>query len=102
MGVYRAPRHVIEGLGVELVEMPRHRENAMCCGTNGWTHCAIANKATQVDRLREARATGAEVLVTACVKCQIHFRCAMQDQQLGAEIAIEIKDLAVLVAEALR
>ncbi|MGD9099530.1 MAG: (Fe-S)-binding protein [Anaerolineae bacterium] len=101
MGVYDAPRQVIQGLGLELVEMQRHRRNALCCGTNGWTHCAIANKAIQVDRLREARATGADVLVTACIKCQIHLKCAMQDQQLGDEIAIEIKDLATLVAEAL-
>jgi Fe-S oxidoreductase len=101
MGVYDAPRQVIQNLGLELVEMQRHRRNALCCGTNGWTHCAIANKAIQVDRLREARATGADVLVTACIKCQIHLKCAMQDQQLGDEIAIEIKDLATLVAEAL-
>jgi heterodisulfide reductase subunit D len=101
MGVYDAPRQVIEGLGLELVEMPRHRENALCCGTNGWTHCGAANRHIQTDRLREAQATGAEVLVTACIKCQIHLKCAMQDQLLGEEIAIEIKDLATLVAEAL-
>jgi Fe-S oxidoreductase len=101
MGVYDAPRQVIEGLGLELVEMPRHRENALCCGTNGWTHCGAANRHIQADRLREAQATGVEVLVTACLKCQIHFNCALQDSQLGDEIAIEIKDLATLVAEAL-
>ncbi len=101
LGVYDAPRQVIESMGLELVEMQRHGQNALCCGTNGWTHCAIANKAIQVDRLREARATGAAVLVTPCIKCQIHFKCAMQDQQLGEEIFIEIKDFAMLVAEAL-
>jgi heterodisulfide reductase subunit D len=99
--VYDAPRQAIGQMGLELVEMPRNRANALCCGTNGWTHCAVANKAIQVDRLREARATGAKLLVTACIKCQIHLRCAMQDQLLSDEIAIEIKDLATLVAEAL-
>jgi heterodisulfide reductase subunit D len=101
LGVYDAPRQVIRDLGMELVEMPRHRENALCCGTNGWTHCGAANRQIQGDRLREAQATGAEVLVTACVKCQIHFRCALQDRELGQEITIEIKDLAALVAESL-
>jgi heterodisulfide reductase subunit D len=101
MGVYDAPRQAIRRLGLTLIEMPRNRANALCCGTNGWTHCAVANKAIQVDRLREARATGAELLVTACVKCQIHLRCAMQDQLLAEQISIEIKDLATLVAEAL-
>jgi Fe-S oxidoreductase len=101
LGVYDAPRQIIERLGLDLVEMPRHGPNALCCGTNGWTHCAIANKAIQVDRLREARSTEADLLVTACIKCQIHLKCAMQDQLLGDEITIEIKDLATLVAEAL-
>jgi heterodisulfide reductase subunit D len=101
MGIYDAPRQVITSLGLELVEMQRARGNALCCGTNGWTHCTVANKAIQVDRLREARATGASLLVTACIKCQIHFKCAMQDQGLGDEIAIETKDLATLVAEML-
>jgi Fe-S oxidoreductase len=78
MGVYDAPRQAIGQMGLELVEMPRNRANALCCGTNGWTHCAVANKAIQV-----------------------HLRCAMQDQLLSDEIAIEIKDLATLVAEAL-
>jgi heterodisulfide reductase subunit D len=101
LGVYDAPRQVIEKLGLTLVEMPRNRANALCCGTNGWTHCTVASKAIQVDRLREARATGADLLVTACIKCQIHFRCAMEDYHLGDEIGIEIKDLATLVAEEL-
>jgi Fe-S oxidoreductase len=101
LGIYDAPRQALGRLGLELVEMQRVRANALCCGTNGWTHCAAANKAIQVDRLREARATGAGLLVTACIKCQIHFKCAMQDQRLEEEIGMEIKDLAVLAAEAL-
>ncbi len=99
LGVYDAPRQVIEGLGYELVEMPRHAENALCCGTNGWTHCGAANRQIQGDRLGEAQATGADLLVTACIKCQIHFKCALQDRQLGTDV--EIKDLAALVAEGL-
>jgi len=69
--------------------------------TNGWTHCDAANKAIQVQRLREARATGAEAMVTACLKCQIHFRCALMDAQLKGKIEIEMVDLATLVAEQL-
>jgi heterodisulfide reductase subunit D len=41
------------------------------------------------------------VLVTACPKCQIHFRCAMQDPNLGGEIEIEMRDVGELVADAL-
>ena len=50
---------------------------------------------------REAKATGAELLVTACPKCQIHFRCAMDDARMGEEIEMEVRDLVTLVAEGL-
>ena len=101
MGVYEEPRTVLKALGVELVEMERHGKAALCCGTSCWTDCGAVSKAIQVDRLQEARATGAEVLVTACPKCQIHFRCAQDDPHLGQELDIAITDLTVLVAQAL-
>jgi heterodisulfide reductase subunit D len=102
LGIYDAPRQVIEALGLELVEMEHSGKNALCCGTSCWTNCGAINKQIQVDRLREARATGAELLVTACAKCQIHFKCAMDDATVGEEIGIEIRDLVTLVDEALQ
>jgi heterodisulfide reductase subunit D len=101
LGVYDAPRQVLAGLGLDLVEMERSRHAALCCGTSCWTSCGQVSKNIQVERLREARATGAELLVTACVKCQIHFKCAQDDPLLGDELGIEICDLATLVAERL-
>ncbi len=97
--VYDAPRQVMEALGLELVEMERNRGRAVCCGTSAWTQCGATAKAIQVDRLREAAATGADMLVTACVKCQIHFKCAQDDDRLGEELRLEIRDLTTLVAE---
>lgn len=102
LGVYDAPRQVIAELGLDLIEMPRHKENALCCGTNGWSHCGAANKQIQADRMREAQATGADILVTACLKCQIHFECALQDRDLSSEMHIQIQDLATLIADVLQ
>jgi heterodisulfide reductase subunit D len=101
LGIYDAPRQVIEALGLELVEMEHSGKNALCCGTSCWTNCGAINKQIQVDRLREARATGAELLVTACAKCQIHFKCALDDARLGEEIGMEICDLVTLVDAAI-
>ncbi|HSJ53879.1 MAG TPA: (Fe-S)-binding protein [Anaerolineae bacterium] len=101
LGVYDAPRTVIAGLGLDLVEMDRTRKASLCCGTSCWTACGQVSKNIQVERLQQAQATGAELLVTACVKCQIHFKCAQQDPALAGEIGIEVRDLATLVAEAL-
>ena len=51
--------------------------------------------------LTEAKETGAQILVTACPKCQVHLTCAMKDEHLGGSLDIEIRDLAALVADAL-
>ena len=74
---------------------------AACCAGGTWSNCDRFAKQIQVDRLREVRSTGAEVLVTACPKCQIHFKCAMKDPNVGEEIAIEMRDVAELVVAAL-
>jgi Fe-S oxidoreductase len=81
--------------------MRRRGPGAICCAGGTWTHCDRYAKQIQVERLREARATGAEVLVTACPKCRIHLRCAMRDPNLKADIDIELRDLAEVVADAL-
>jgi Fe-S oxidoreductase len=88
-------------LGMELREMARTRNASLCCGTSCWRACGQVSKSIQVDRLKEAKATGAEVLVTTCLKCQIHFRCAQEDPILGEQIEIQIRDLTTLVAEML-
>ena len=101
LGIYDAPRKALERMGYQIKEMPHTRANAVCCGTNGWTHCSAANKAIQMQRLREAKATGSDILVTACLKCQIHFKCALLDEKLKQELNMEIRDLTELVAEGL-
>jgi Fe-S oxidoreductase len=102
LGIYEPPRRVLAAVpGVEVVEMIRTGRTARCCAGGSWTHCDRFAKEIQVDRLREARSTGADVLVTACPKCRIHFRCAMRDADARAEAEIEMKDLAEVVAEAL-
>ena len=40
--------------------------------------------------------------MTACPKCQVHFKCAMKDPNIGDEIAIELRDVAEIAAAALK
>ena len=101
LGIYDAPRKVLADVGFELIEMDHARQSSLCCGTSCWTSCGQVSKNIQVERLAEARATGAGLLVTACVKCQIHFKCAQADPALAGKIGIHIRDLATLVAERL-
>jgi Fe-S oxidoreductase/coenzyme F420-reducing hydrogenase delta subunit len=104
MGVYEPPRKVIASLpGTELVEMERTRENAVCCGVNAWLSCDKYHKEVRMERLREAKNTGADLLVTTCPKCQIHWKCLASEKLPVnlSEITMEMRDLSVLVAEAM-
>ncbi len=98
-GIYDAPRKILGQIpGIALKEMPRSRENAICCGTSGWMNCSHCSKEIQLERLQEARDTGAGTLITACPKCQIHFRCA----KAAFDLDIEITDLYDLIADRLK
>ncbi len=92
-GIYDPPRELIMAIpGIEFREMTRARENGVCCGTSGWINCSGYSKEIQVERLSEAAATGAGALITACPKCQIHFRCAKAASDLEVDI-IDLYDL---------
>jgi heterodisulfide reductase subunit D len=102
--VYDPPREVIQAIpGVELVEMKHNREESLCCGTSAFTNCDLYSKQIRVERLLEAKATGADTLITTCPKCQVHFRCAMvnKGEEKGPDIEIEVMDMMNLVANAL-
>lgn len=94
-GIYEAPRKMIEATGVDLVEMDHNRENAICCGTTGWMQCSAASKLMQSQRLKEAQEIGAQAIVTACPKCQIHLTCARKNTDHN----IQIIDLSTFVAD---
>ncbi len=100
-GLFDAPRQVIEACGAELVEMPKNRKNAVCCGTSSWVNCDAYSRMIQTNRLKEAKGTGAEALVTACPKCQIHFTCTQNAAGYPEQDKIQIVDLTALFAQAI-
>jgi len=104
LGIYEPPREIIRAIpGMKLVEMEHSADESICCGTSAWTNCSSYSKQIRVERLLEARASGAGMLVTACPKCQIHFKCAMVDKgaEKGPDIEMEVMDIVTLVANAL-
>jgi Fe-S oxidoreductase len=78
-GVYDPPRQLLRKIpGVELVEMERIREYSWCCGAGGGVREAYPEYSqwTAGERLAEARATGAEALVSACPWCERNLKDA--------------------------
>ncbi|MCX7996010.1 MAG: (Fe-S)-binding protein [candidate division WOR-3 bacterium] len=103
LGIYDEPRKVLNSIpGFVLREMRHNRNRAICCGVSAWMNCSNYSKRLQIVRLKEAKETGADLLVTACTKCEIHFNCAMKETpeaQRREEIKVETKSLVNLVAE---
>jgi heterodisulfide reductase subunit D len=100
--IFDQPRRILESIeGLELVEMADNREKALCCGASPWAFCGSVNKQIQKERLAQAAATGADVLVTSCPKCQIHLKCAQKNAEDNDVCQIEILDLFDIVAQSL-
>lgn len=79
-GVYFQPRDILGSIpGVNLVEMPRMRENAFCCGAGRGTKEAFPEFAAFAanHRLEEVKEIGAETLVSACPFCKNNFKQAV-------------------------
>lgn len=70
--VYDPPREILRGIpGVNLVEMQRSREDAMCCGAGGglmWMEEHVGNR-INVTRTEQALETNASVISSGCPYC---------------------------------
>lgn len=97
-GVYEEPREILEAIpGLELKEMERIREWSWCCGAGGGVLEAFPDFATwaALERIEEARSTGAEALVTTCPWCIRTFKDALEE----SGESLPVYDLVELVLE---
>lgn len=70
--VYDAPREILKAIpGVNLVEMDRHRDTAMCCGAGGglmWMEEDVGDRINVV-RTEQALETNASIISSGCPYC---------------------------------
>lgn len=97
------PREIIHSIpGLKLVEMSHHGTDSLCCGGGGgrmWQDLEGVGKMSEV-RIREAEATGAQIVVTACPLCRIMLEDARKSAGLNQKL--RIMDLNELVLQALK
>ncbi|MGD9075808.1 MAG: (Fe-S)-binding protein, partial [Desulfobacteraceae bacterium] len=87
--------------GLNLVEMTHHGADSLCCGGGGgrmWQDLDGEVKMSEV-RIREAHATGAQILITACPLCRIILEDACK--AAGLNETLQVMDLNELVLQAL-
>jgi Fe-S oxidoreductase len=100
LGTYDPPRDILKSIpGLRLVEMERIREYAWCCGAGAGCSDAFPEFSawTAGERVEEAKATGAEAIVTACGWCERNFIDAISSggQKMKVFDVIELVGQAV-------
>jgi Fe-S oxidoreductase len=88
-GLYAQPRELLKSIaGVNLVEMPRMRENAFCCGAGRGVKDAFPDFADWAasQRLEEVKEIGAETLVSACPFCKNNFSQAAKNSGINVQV----------------
>lgn len=93
------PRRMLEHMGCEVVEMRHCFEMSLCCGLGHGAprYSPLDMTRGVVQRLREARATGADYLVVYCNSCDLLFSTGTQ----LTPFRIPVFHLNELVAKAL-
>jgi len=98
MGIYDSPRDIIKSIpGIKLIEMERIKEYAWCCGAGGGVKEAYPdfNTFTAQERIEEAKATGAEALVTACPWCERNFLDTLNGDKMKVYDIVELVQQAI-------
>ncbi len=102
--IFDEPRNILKKIpGLEYVEMARNRLQARCCGGGGGLQANDPQMAEAIaaERVRDALAVGAEIIVSGCAACKDNLRKgakAIPKQERGK---IKIMDITEVVANAL-
>ncbi|HET8558896.1 MAG TPA: heterodisulfide reductase-related iron-sulfur binding cluster [Marmoricola sp.] len=100
--VYSPPRELLEVIpDATFTEMPRSGERSFCCGAGGarmWMEENIGER-INVNRTREAVATGADQIAVGCPFCRVMLADGLvAEQQNGnAREEVEVLDVAQLL-----
>jgi Fe-S oxidoreductase len=101
--VYDAPREVLASIpGVNLVEMPRAREQGLCCGGGGggmWLEVHGERRIQEI-RLEEAESTNPTVVASACPFCMLMFDLGSKTLSFDQK-NIALSDIAELVVKSM-
>jgi Fe-S oxidoreductase len=100
--IYDSPRNLIEkSAGKKNIEMKRNKSKGLCCGAGGGRMFMEDSEGSSInlERSKEAMATGAEVIATACPFCMTMMTDGVKTLQGDDSHHIKVKDTAEIVFE---
>jgi len=102
-GVIGETRAVLGAVpGLELVEMDKNGRSTFCCGAGGGRMWMEEKRGTRInaERTRQALATGADAVATACPFCLVMMRDGVADAGARGE-GVAVQDIAEILAAGL-
>jgi Fe-S oxidoreductase/nitrate reductase gamma subunit len=99
--IFTAPRSLVHAAGGTISEMPRNRGESFCCGAGGGRILAEEKLGTRisVNRVTEAAATKAPLLLSSCPFCLTMFEDGIKGAELDGKLAP--RDIAEILAQRL-
>ncbi len=100
-GIYEEPRQILNAIPqLKLIEMDRIMDNTWCCGAGGGVKAGFKDFAlwSAQERIKEVKATGSALLITACPFCELNLKDSVKAQKES----IEVKDIIELVDKAIK
>jgi glycolate oxidase subunit GlcD len=101
--IFEEPRNILKAIpGLEYVEMARNRLQARCCGGGGGVQANNPDMAVDMgaERVRDALAVGAEIIVSGCAACKDNLRKGAKAIPKDERGKIKIMDITEIVASA--
>lgn len=98
-GEYNAPREILAAAGVQVKEMEKTKDQALCCGMGGgnmWYELPEGGHLVE-NRLAHVGEKKVEKLATACSFCMINFKGGV-NEKTGTQ-NLEIQDVASILAK---
>ncbi|MBW1704413.1 MAG: FAD-binding protein [Deltaproteobacteria bacterium] len=100
--IFEEPRNILKAIpGLEFVEMARNRLQARCCGGGGGVLANSPDMAVEMaaERVRDALAVGAEIIVSGCAACKDNLRKGAKAIPKEERGKIKIMDITEIVAQ---
>ncbi|APY12589.1 CoB--CoM heterodisulfide reductase [Seonamhaeicola sp. S2-3] len=96
---YNAPREILKSTNASIVEMNRHKRNALCCGAGGaqmFKEPEKGDKDINVLRTEDALQTNPNIIATGCPYCNTMMTDGVKAKEKESEISV--LDIAELIA----
>jgi len=97
--VYEAPRKSLDRSGINIIEMARSKDRGFCCGAGGGRMFLEDDEGGRIneERTKEALATGAETIASACPFCMTMMNDGVKHFEKTEEV--NVKDIAEIILE---